>query len=69
VVRVTPKIPSAEPSSPSREAVVREGYLLEEEPPAGTFLHLHPARPAAALPVARAMRLTGSAASLALAAS
>jgi hypothetical protein len=54
VVRVTaPKIPFAEPNGPEPWAVVREGDRPEDEPPAATFVHLHPARlAAAAVPVA-----------------
>jgi len=45
VVRVTaPKIPFAEPNGPEPWAVVREGERPEDEPPAATFVHLHPAR-------------------------
>jgi hypothetical protein len=59
VVRVAaPKIPFAEPNGgPPYDAepwaVVREGGRPDAETPAGTFLHLHPARLAsAALPIA-----------------
>jgi hypothetical protein len=54
VVRVTaPKIPFAEPNGPEPWAVVREGDRPEDEPPAATFVHLHPARLAtAAVPIA-----------------
>jgi hypothetical protein len=54
VVRVTaPKIPFAEPNGPEPWAVVREGDRADDEPPAATFVHLHPARLAvAAVPVA-----------------
>jgi hypothetical protein len=54
VVRVTaPKIPFAEPNGLVPWAVVREGDRPEEEPPAGTFVHLHPARLAVvAVPIA-----------------
>jgi hypothetical protein len=54
VVRVTaPKIPFAEPNGPEPWAVVREGDRPEDEPPAATFVHLHPARlAAAAVPIA-----------------
>jgi hypothetical protein len=54
VVRATaPKIPFAEPNGPEPWAVVREGGRADDEPPAATFVHLHPARLAtAALPIA-----------------
>jgi hypothetical protein len=59
VVRVAaPKIPFAEPNGgpangPQPWAVVREGDRPDAEPPAGTFVHLHPARLAtAAVPIA-----------------
>jgi hypothetical protein len=54
VVRVTaPKIPFAEPNGPEPWAVVREGQRPEDEPPAATFIHLHPARlVTAAVPIA-----------------
>jgi hypothetical protein len=54
VVRITAqKIPFAEPNGPEPWAVVREGYRPEDEPPAATFVHLHPSRlAAAAVPVA-----------------
>jgi hypothetical protein len=54
VVRLTaPKIPFAEPNGPEPWAVVREGDRPEDEPPAATFVHLHPARlAAAAVPIA-----------------
>jgi hypothetical protein len=54
VVRATaPKIPFAEPNGPEPWAVVREGGRPDAEPPAATFVHLHPARLAtAALPIA-----------------
>jgi hypothetical protein len=59
VVRVTaPKIPFAEPngtavSNAEPWAVVRQGDRPEDEPPAATFVHLHPARlAAAAVPIA-----------------
>jgi hypothetical protein len=53
VVRVAaPKIPFAEPTSPEPWAVVREGEPTDDEP-AATFVHLHPARlAAAAVPLA-----------------
>jgi hypothetical protein len=53
VVRVTaPKIPFAEPNGPEPWAVVREGDRPDESP-AATFVHVHPARlAAAAVPVA-----------------
>jgi hypothetical protein len=59
VVRVTaPQIPFAEPpgtvlNEAGPWAVVREGGRPDTEPPAATFIHLHPARLAtAAVPVA-----------------
>jgi hypothetical protein len=54
VVRVTaPKIPFAEPNGPEPWAVVRDGDRPDDEPPAATFVHLHPARlAAAAVPIA-----------------
>ena len=52
VVRATaPKIPFAEPNGPEPWAVVRNGDR-PEEPPAATFVHLHPARlTTAAIPI------------------
>ena len=59
VVRVAaPKIPFAEPNGTEASktepwAVVRDGGRPEDEPPAATFVHLHPARLAtAAVPIA-----------------
>jgi hypothetical protein len=53
VVRVAaPKIPFAEPNGPEPWAVVREGEPPDADP-AATFVHLHPARlAAAAVPIA-----------------
>jgi hypothetical protein len=58
VARVTaPKIPFAEPNGPEPWAVVRAAVCAaerpEDEPPAATFVHLHPARlVTAAVPIA-----------------
>jgi hypothetical protein len=53
VPATAPKIPFAEPNGPEPWAVVREGDRPDAEPPAGTFVHLHPARlTAAAVPIA-----------------